>query len=111
MKPTSPHGLRFRVCKTEPFANPNLHVHFKLRILAAYDSAQLKLNSSWEEENVRVGDGTGGDQIIGLRYSMDDKKSAAKESEETVKATECALLSIEAEISRLTQAALIFNNK
>jgi len=44
-----------------------------------------------------------GDQIIGLRYSMNDRKSTAKESEESVKAIECALLLIEAEISCLTQ--------
>lgn len=43
------------------------------------------------------------DRIIGLRYNMDDRKSAARESEDAVKSIESSVLSIDAQISRTTQ--------
>jgi hypothetical protein len=48
-----------------------------------------------------------GDQIIGLRYSMDDRKSAARESEETVKGIESSLLSTDAQISCIMKAVSV----
>ena len=43
------------------------------------------------------------DRIIGLRYSMDDRKSAVEESEESVKVIQSSLLGLDAKISATTQ--------
>ena len=48
-------------------------------------------------------------RIIGLRYNMDDRKGAARESEDAVKVLESSLLSMDAEISRTTQTVSSFS--
>jgi hypothetical protein len=44
------------------------------------------------------------DRIIGLRYNMDDRKSAARESDDAVKVIESSVLSMDAQILSTTQS-------
>ena len=48
------------------------------------------------------------DRIIGLRYNMDDRKGAARESEDAVKVLESSVKSMDAQISRTAQTVSYF---
>jgi len=62
------------------------------------ESANGKVSSLGESRK------NGADRIIGLRYNMDDRKSAEKESEDSMKAIESTLSALDGEILRATQA-------
>lgn len=70
----------------------------ELQLLESANSKVLSLSESRKKE---------ADRIIGLRYSMDDRKSAAKESEESMKAIELTLSALDAEVSRATHAVSV----
>jgi len=66
----------------------------EIQLLDIVNSKVSFLSEAWKKEV---------DRIIGLRYNMDDRKSVAKESQESMNVIESTLAALDTEISHTTQ--------